>query len=469
MIRIAWKQILRFGFILFLLLSGCAERQPTVEELVGQAEDLLNVGQIDGAIVLLERGLEQEPNRVDLLEPLAFAYAADQDPMLAAMTFMRIAELVPEQAEYLIYAAESLIEGGDTEGAVAPYREYLKVRPTDRPVWITLAEMHRSSGRTGEALEAYLAAEQLEAKASQQVLIGSLYLQSQNLAQAQAWFARALEGDAEARDEALLGLLETAVRSKRFQEAEALLTQLEAEYPGRIDQSSLTDVREQLEEWKRRRDAARAALAELNARKAEEAREPSPEPVEEQPAAVEEAPAQPVAEMPVAGEEQPVALAVEEPARPVPTDYVGQGRQSRSSGDLDGAIRHFKQALIGNDNQPAIWAELSALYLETGRDRWAQATASEAMRRDPATPEYALQFLRAAQKTMDAKRLVREMETIYRKFPDSPDLILFMARVFADQGNTRNAEILFQKFLKLVPADHPERSSAEMDLSFLNG
>ena len=67
------------------------------------------------------------------------------------------------------------------------------MRQSDRAIWVTLAELQAESGRLGEALSAYLAAEQVEPRPVQQVAIGQLYLRSQNLAQAQAWFANALD------------------------------------------------------------------------------------------------------------------------------------------------------------------------------------------------------------------------------------------------------------------------------------
>jgi hypothetical protein len=95
MMRIAWKPYIGLGFILFLIFSGCGERQPPVDELVVQAEELLDAGQIENAILILEKCQDRAPERVDVLEALAFAYAAKGDPMLASMTFLRIRSLVP--------------------------------------------------------------------------------------------------------------------------------------------------------------------------------------------------------------------------------------------------------------------------------------------------------------------------------------------------------------------------------------
>ncbi len=487
MIRLAWRQILYPGFILLLIFSGCSQREASIEELILQAEDLQNVGQFEGAITILEGALEREPNRVDVLEVLAFAYAANNDPMLAAMNFMRIAELVPDQPEYLIYAANSLTDANDLVGAVQVYRQYLEKNPSDRAVWLILAKLQEERGNLSGALEAYLAADKVTASAEQQVAIARLYLQLDNLVQAQSWFARALEGDSDFRDEALLGLLETAIRSRRFAEADALLKQLDAEYPGLVDRSPLETVRDQLAEWSRRREAAKEALAALEARDPEELQQAVEENQPEEPAAGESD----VEQTPVATVEEPAEEPVEEPASPevietpvaveppvelveTPAPAVAAGdsdgtvalaRQRRDEGKLDEAIQLYKQALIENSNQPRVWSELSSLYLRAGNHRWAQATASEAMRLMPDNPEYVLQFLIAASSTMESNRFIEEMEQAYQKFPEDPGLLLFMGRFFADQGNFRNARILLEKFLEFAPPNHPQRTTVQMELA----
>ena len=476
MIRLAWKPFIPLGFIIVLIFSACGEREVPIEERVIQAESLLDAGQIDGAILILERCLERQADRVDVLEPLAFAYSAQGDNVMAAFFFKRIAELVPAQAEYLLYAAESLLEAEDTKGAVACYREYLAKRPRDRAVWVSLAELSNASGRQSEALEAWLAAEQVESRSLQQVAIGQLYLRLGNLAQAQAWFARALDGDSEDRDEALLGLLETAIRAKRFAEGEALLKQIDAEYPGRVDQSELDSVRDQLAEWQRRREAAREALAALEARRIEEeAQEQQAAEAAAQAVETEVMPEEPVAEADSAGgeeagAEEPVEeMVAEEPAPPPPEDHLALARRNSREGNLAEAVRHYKQALIKDDSQPEVWAELSEVYLQAGNDRWARATASEAVRRNPDNPKLVLQYLRAAQQTLGPDQVIREMEDAYRRFPDQPAIILVLARAYGDQGNLRNARLLYRKYLDIVPVDHPQRLSAEMELQNLGG
>jgi tetratricopeptide (TPR) repeat protein len=477
MTRIAWNRFYPLGFILLLVFSGCGEQEPPVEERVAQAEALLDAGQIENAIRILERANESAPERVDVLEALAFAYAAEGDPVLASLTFRRIAELVPQRPEYLLYAAESLLEAGDNKGAVAAYRAYLEQRPDDRPVQVALADLFTAQGRLSEALEALLAAEQLESRTPQRLAIGQLYLRRNNLAQAQAWFARALDGPPEFRDPALLGLLETAIRSRRHADAEALLAQLDAEYPGRLEQSGLDNVRDQLREWRQRQQAARQAAAALD----ERGRVQAAVPAEAVQAPAEERDAAAVAQLeqpPDAPEpaQSPADAAAVAGARPAPppapaaaSTLLERARAESAAGDMEEAVRLYKRALVENDNQPAVWAELSEAYLESGNDRWAQATASEAMRRDPDNPKVVLQFLRAAQRTMDGDRLIREMEAAHRKFPREPKVVLVLARAYADEGNRRNARILYQKFLELVSPDDPTHAEVQSELIRVGG
>jgi len=504
---LAWKSVYAAGFIFLLLLAGCGEKQPPLEEQLQQAESLLDAGQIDGAIRLLEQSRERAPQRVDIMESLAFAYAAAGDPVLASMTFIEIADQVPQRPEYLLYAAESLLEAGDSKGAVAQHVAYLERRPEDRAVWVGLADLYAGQGLLSKALESLLAAERVESRPSQQLKIAQLYLRSNNLAQSQTWYARGLEGDHEERSEALLGLLEVAVRADRFADAEGLIEQLEAEFPGRLDQSPLAEVKPQLEAWRERQDAAAEAVAAINQRNRRppnrpggvEAGSPASSPEADlsqapnretlsrtgtgNPAMVARdstseaaaSPPQTVVPEPVpAGPgPRPEPEPVTGPPSPSPGDeadpgtYLALARQAEADGNLDEAIRLVKRSLVMDDDQAAVWAELSELYLKSQNFRWAQATASEAVRRDPDNPKTHLQFIRAAQRTMDGDRIIREMEAAYRQFPDQPEIILVLARGYADAGNTRNARLLYNRFLERVPIDYPTRPAAEAELSLL--
>lgn len=465
-------------FILCALFFGCSPKERPVAELIADAETLLDSGQIEAALGILEQAQIRAGERIDVLEPLAFAYSASGDPMMAAMTFSRMAELVPERAEYMIFAADAFVEAGDLRGASARYREYLTIRPEDRAVWVTLAEREREQGLLRPALDAFLKAENAESRTSQQLAIAEIYLRLENLAQSQSWYARALEGDPAMRDRALLGLLETAIRAKRFGDAERLLAQLDRDHPQSVNEAGMGSVRRQLRDWRERQDAAVAAAAELQQRQplgestdATDATESAGLTVPAEPTEATETPEITESPEPVESPEPAAPSHLAEPTDlpepDAPTDLVA-ARAAFTAGRFEEAVVHYKQALIQNDGLPEVWTELSRVYLQLGENRWAQVTASEAMRRAPENPAHTLQFLHAARAGMDNDRFLRELESGYRKFPENADIVYFAARTFDELGNFRNAQRLYMEFSEMAPPSHAQMPFVRERLSQLS-
>jgi tetratricopeptide (TPR) repeat protein len=478
-------------FIFCLIIFGCAPKEPPLEEVLAQADLMLDSGQADAALTLLEAARERAGERVDILEPMAYAHLAAGDPLMAAMTFARVAELAPELPEYQLFAAHAFVEAGDPRGGAQRYRAYLEQYPEDRAVWVALAELEAEQGRQREALEAYLQAENVQSRTQQQLAIAELYLRLDNQAQAQAWYARALEGDSTLRQDALVGLLETAVRARRFADASELLEQIDRMYPDAVDDAGMADIRPQLRQWQGRREEALAAARELEQANAQareraaaaDASSTAETVTEQQAAAADDAalatpqqePAAGAADEPAAdvAADQPTETATEQStdtaARPAQAQVAQQPEQAedaRAAGTdrraapppvaAEDPIARLRAALVEDDTQAELWAELSAAYLQAGEARWAQVTASEAMRREPEQPRFALLFLAAARTSMDDERFMREMENTYRRFREEPDVVLFAARVFDERGNARTARRLYIQFSELPQAAiHP--------------
>jgi len=476
----------------FSFFSGCGEKELSTEEIAIQAEQLLDAGQSDAAIRILEARLEIEPERIDLLEPLAFAYIASNDPVMSAMTFSRIAEITPERVDARIWAAQSLKEAGDNSGAVNQYKLYLEQSPSDRSIWITLAELEEDLGNLSQSLDAYLRADAIQPDGFTQMQIGRLYLALGNVAQAQRWYAFSLEQGEPHRGPALLGLLETSIASKQFKSADTIISQLDSEYPGLLDQSQISDVRDQIAEWKKRREEAELALKELEKPREivvetpEEIQEEMPvatevsdeidtelpsteneDSITETPPTVEEEIASNASEnLEISGAEEssePEVLERQQPS--TPQEWLDLARLSRENGQIEEAISAYKRYLVTYDERADIWGELSQAYYQNGNYRWAQATASEAMRRDPFNPDYMLLLLEAAKETMTPRSLMKEMEKAYRKFPNDPPVILVLATANLENRNYRNAQFLMEHFLDITPLNHPERPQVEAVLN----
>jgi len=463
---------------LLSLLVACGPAEPTLDQTLAAANQALDEGRVDEAIARMEAWEERHPGTLEILDPLAFAYASKGDDVMAAFWFTRIAEVDPSQPEYLKFAAESLRKSGNLRGAADLYRQYLEREAADHAGWATLAAIEEELGNRNAAIEAWIQADRAQPDPIAQVAIGRLFLSAGNLAQAQSRFAAAANGTGPARRDALLGLLETAIRAKRFADAEKLVAEIDREFPGAIDSSRIAAARPQLIEWRRQTDAATAAAEQLVAAPApapepEAAAEPTPAPDEPAVARFPEDKEGMVdaeeerlrtLETPAVAAPAPPPPAVTPAPPPAPTP-LELARTARAAGDYPAAIQAYKRHLVGDDRDPEVWLELSDTYLLNGQSSWATATASEAMRRAPGDPRFVLHYFRAAQQTLPRQRLLEEMERAYRVFPDNPEVVLALARAYDElEGNERNAGMLYLRFLDIAPPSHPEYAAVQQAL-----
>ncbi len=482
MIRFHQKSSARALFILLtaLVLVGCGRSDPTVEETLAKAEGFLAGGAFVEAIKQLEAFDEHTPDDPRILETLAEAYAAEGDFALAAFQYLRLAEIEAYDPMPLLFAAGALREAGDPDGAARVYERYLSEEPGDATIWKTLAQLHLERGNRQAAIDAHLQSNQHNPSGSIQVAIARLFLAGNNLAQAQSWFASALELDDEARPEALLGLIETALSANRPSDAEGVLEQLDAEFPGRFDRSPLASQRPALNEWRRRQDEARRAaeeLARITQRRAaeEQAAAPDRAPDPEDPSDRNARPSEPVSDkdLRVAGEDhgRPAETSPEpaiSPSRTAPSPLVERAKSLLSAGEPEQAVSLYREALLDDRDNPEIWMALSEAQFQAGQHDWALASASEAMRRDPEEPRYTMQYLRAAQQALPPYRLIRETERARRQFPHSPEILLTLARAYEEVANDRRAaRNAYRQFLELAPDGHPQRPYAEDAMSRL--
>jgi tetratricopeptide (TPR) repeat protein len=459
------NKYLRFAVLSILigLFSACGPRELTLEERVEQAEAASQAGKTALAIEKWEALTEEYPLRVDFMESLAFAYMEAGEELMAGFTFSRAADEAESQPEFHLYAAESFRTIEDNEAARDQYEAYLGKRPNDRNIWIALAESRQEAGNRSGALEAWLRAERLRADGEIRIRLGKLYLEADNLPQAQSWFARALDQFPATEEDALFGLFETALRSRRTADAEKLLKEIDALNPMRVNESHLASARPQIEQWREHQDEA-ARAAEAIARTPAATERPASERRPEDSEATER-------DDESVAETGPTAVTTDEsapsrperPSRPS-TDRLEQARAANNSGNHAEAVRLYRQLLVDDPSSSVIWRELSEAAHQAGDLGWSQAAANEAMRLDPENPRNVLQYIRVSSDQWTPDRWISEMEAAYRQFPRTPEIVLYLARGYLSlQNNRRNARLLFDEFLRIAPPDHPERPMVEAE------
>lgn len=486
MIRLQEKTFFRVTlFIVFFFAVACGRREPDAAEVLADAADFLAAGEFGAAIQLLETYDERAENHPEIIEMLGEAYAAEGDMALSAFQYLRLADLDPADPLPLLFAAGALREAGDPSGAARAYERYLAEIPEDTAIWRTLAQLHLERGNRQEAIDAYLQSNRHNPDGSTQVAIARLFLEGGNLAQAQSWFASAAERNDEARPDALIGLIETALAANRPGDAEAVLRQMDGEFPRLFDRSHLAPKRRELAAWRERQEEARRAAEALSRARREASREiaredpPTAETEEEDPD-----PAPPPAVVRdetraengdaarpdhTVGAARPDVSDAPRPAREdAPPDSLARAQQLLEEGDTSAAISAFRRALREDRDNPEIWKGLSEAQLRDGQADWAQASASEAVRRDPSNPVYTMQFLRAAQQVLPPERLVHEIERAHERFPTNPGILFTLARAYDEVINDpRGARVYYERFLSIAGPDHPQRDRAEAALNRL--
>lgn len=260
--------------LLVLVLVACGEPKPDLAAELQEVEASLAAQDYELAAIRLEALREHYPDDPQLQAALGRSYQGQGRFAEAGEIYNQLVTLYPTEARYHLGAARAAAVEEPTQAA-RDYRTYLSAEPRDRQVWVELGDTLLLAGDRSGALDAYLQANRLEPTGNVQVVIADTYLASGNLAQAQTWYAQAANTSGGSRERGLLGLLETAVKARRFADAEALLAQIDQEFPDAVDRSRLAELRPQLAQWREAQRAAEEAAAALR---------PSPTPVAPTPA-----------------------------------------------------------------------------------------------------------------------------------------------------------------------------------------
>jgi putative PEP-CTERM system TPR-repeat lipoprotein len=138
----------------------------------------------------LRRALPGNSNVFSLEGDLAMA---EQDYRRAIASFSKVQQLEPATNRWVLKLARAQRDAGQSDAAIATYRQWLTSHPDDRQVKSELANLYLNSGREAEAQTTY--AQLLEQQAEQpQVLINLAWLLRQHdPVKAQAYAERALK------------------------------------------------------------------------------------------------------------------------------------------------------------------------------------------------------------------------------------------------------------------------------------
>ncbi len=489
------------GWLLVFLLGafvGCSDPEARYQEQMAEARALVEAGEYDRALDLLNPLAEQYPERAEILTVIGEAQEESGNAFFAGLFYERAANEDPEYAELLFDAAKLFADEGESAKALAAVNEYLEYFPDDAEAWRFSADLLARENRVQSALSAHLRAERQDGPSRNPEYaaeMGRLYLVAGNPAQADVYFRTAAEEAPESRLPALLGRLTVAYRAEEFARAEELIDILDEEFPGAVEASALATAREQVKMWRVTQDAIAEELARLEAAE-NEAEETA---AEEETEAEEDATGQAGEAVADEGSEsgEPAvadggdevtsaegklagATATKEepppppppppqppPPPPPPPTAAELAEEALDAGNAEEATRLYWRAVRTEGDNPEIWAGLSRASLQSGDPETAEIAILEALRREPDSLQFTLTYLDVIQQSRSQTRFMEELEKAYEEIPNSPDIVLSMARAYAQPGrNPANAAYFYRKFLEMAPT-HPEVATARRELNAL--
>ncbi|TVP80069.1 MAG: hypothetical protein EA353_04895, partial [Puniceicoccaceae bacterium] len=256
-----------------ILLAGCSAPEEKKSARIQQALQLSESGAHSEAIDVLEELAAQYPNDVEILSSIGRIYTAEGDHTMAAF-FLEQAHLqAPDDTELLFRTYQSLSASNQPAGHLLEKLVTQSPDAMNAELWARLGQDRRAANKTQPALDAYLKSHDLERASSETAAaIGQLFLDMENLAQAETWLERAADNDDANALPALFGLLDIKLRQKDWAEAETIMAQLDAQFPGAVEASQWEQARQELDRWRQAQDRMQAQLARAEAeRKAAEA------------------------------------------------------------------------------------------------------------------------------------------------------------------------------------------------------
>ena len=449
----------------FLLLS-CKSQETIIVEKIAEANENLSEGKLDQAIGLLETLNSRYEREAEIKEALAFAYAEKKDYQSSAQMFSEIAGLDENKAHFLLNAANILESAGKLEEAAGIYVEFLEHEPESSQGWRTLGRINKSLNKPREAIKYYLESYRIVPNGKSAVQLGNLFAKLANIPNSESWYQTAIELDDGSELEAFLGLLSIAMEKNNPEYAQKIVLHLDQAHPGELDVSNFASVRSDLARWKEQQAALKRELKEQEKLATELREKEAAARRAEAEAAARRAEAEAAARR---AEKQLIDKEEEghESDAGNPLSSLANARRLKSEGLLDEAVAQYWEVIKLDDTSGSIWSELSSSYLQSGQESWAEATALEAIRRDPLNSHFNLQYLTAVRQTKDQFTYLEELKKTKEKLRNSPEITLALARAYREiSGGALEAAALYQEFLILAPT-HPDREIVEAELTNL--
>lgn len=460
--------------IALILLSGCSNKEEQITKIERNAEDALFDGKLDEAIELLSKGIKKHKNSAKLHRAYGQALADNAKYAEAAEAIEKSILLEPENANLWVNVGEYSALAGNTPKAIEALDKYVKVNNDDFLAWKTLATLKSEVRDNQGAIDAALTWNKLRPSAKPALMLGDLFLASDNKAQARSWYAQAAAYvDESQAQEGLANLIQLEADTKQYLQAESRLKEYETRYGANSSNPRIESANELIDRW---RDA-QAELAkageelqsqrkELEAKKIaqEKAAEEKRKKEEAEKAAQElaEAESQKQAEIDkqyTINQKAPTPLFEEvKPTVAGETETVPDSQTTTATAPIE-AQPDLETSLwnkLGENNKdPDSWFALAKIFSD--RSDWFQAENCilEARRFDPLSEPIASEYLKIISHTQPKTYVINEAMKLAQLFPRNADIALTIAKQLrASNASPFRVTSAYRTFLQIASPRH---------------
>jgi tetratricopeptide (TPR) repeat protein len=279
-------------------------------------------------------------------------------------------------------------------------------------------------------------------------------------------------------EEAHVGLIQIKHKRKQWDEVAKLMSVVETHFPQAINAPELKDAKIEYEQFKaakkkeeesvKKQEDERQRMVEQQRQRAEAlaaARLAALNPPVEKEEVNEVPPSQlAVLEEEKKTPENPSELSVELNNNNFPFDKALSSARQIALTNSETAISRYWDAINLGDKSGIAFYELARVYYNRNQYNEAEMTSLEALRREPKDNRYLMTYLTVIRKTKAKPDFVAEIRKYRQLYPKNGDLILLLARTYAEPGGDANAaRSLYDLFFKIAPT-HPETERARYEV-----
>lgn len=497
--------------VLFLYLIFSNNNAPlTKEALIKDATRLLEKGQPQSALELVEENAENFSGDVSILKLMGLAHQKLGDPYTASAIFLSAYELEPENTSLLILNFKCQKEAGlNLEDLIIKVAEQAP-DTLEASDWRKVSKIYSQKGAFKLAIEAQFKAlgtrkPSKDISAEYALNIAQNYLRLKDTGASKPWLKLVAQSESIESLSAQLSLIDLEFKAQNWKELNQYLVNLESRFPGALASSQYADIDSMIQKAKAQpaQKGATSKVARQStgsskdlfndiedldqlANRIAQASNTSALDLEDGSAQGNQSiqynpeisiqPADPYTDGVPSSANLDNSNISDNKSAPAPSALdpeavellIVKANNAVLENDLSKAAEIYRQILESYPKRHDLWSRLSQVYLANEELRSAEETALEAIKLRPNNIPYTLDYLIIAQKTKSEVRLLSELISASKRFPNNPQITLSLARAY-DRTNRNNFKAVqsYKQFITLAP-NNSLRSEAESAIERLS-